>query len=27
MAEVPADRQNDLDNPPAKKSETAAAPH
>jgi len=27
MAEVPADRQNDLDNPPAKKSETAAEPH
>ena len=27
MAEVPADRQSDLDDPPAKKSETAAAPH
>ncbi len=27
MADVPADRQNDLDNPPAKKTETAAAPH
>jgi mono/diheme cytochrome c family protein len=27
MAEVPADRQNDLDNPPATKTETAAAPH
>jgi mono/diheme cytochrome c family protein len=27
MAEVPADRQNDLDNPPVKKTEAAAAPH
>jgi mono/diheme cytochrome c family protein len=27
VAEVPADRQNDLDNPPAKKSGTAAEPH
>jgi mono/diheme cytochrome c family protein len=27
MAEVPADRQNDLDNPPAKKTATAAEPH
>jgi mono/diheme cytochrome c family protein len=27
MAEVPADRQNDLDNPPAKKSAPAAEPH
>jgi mono/diheme cytochrome c family protein len=26
-AEVPADRRNDLDNPPAKKAETTAAPH
>ena len=27
MAEVPADRQNDLDNPPARKTATAAEPH
>ena len=27
MAEVPADRQNDLNNPPAKKATTAAEPH
>jgi mono/diheme cytochrome c family protein len=27
MADVPADRQNDLDNPPARKTATAAEPH